>query len=69
MTNPKYMLDNGMGHDGAGFVKEVQELYKENKDRLPGVKRPTSIKASIAVAKKLGRKVYYKEDGWRYSEI
>lgn len=64
-----YRVENRLGCGGKEFVKDVQKMYKENKDKLKNVDRPTTIKAAIAVAKKLGRKVYYKEEGMQWVKI
>jgi hypothetical protein len=59
-----YRVGNGLGYNGKDFVKHVQQLYKQNQENFPLTKRPTTIKASIAFAKRLGYKVYSKEAGW-----
>jgi hypothetical protein len=64
-----YMIENRLGGSGKEFVKDAQKMYSENKDKLKNVKRPTTIKDAIAVAKKLGRKVYYKEEGMQWMKI
>jgi hypothetical protein len=63
------MIEGGLGHNGKDFVASMSKLYTKNKAKFPFTKRPTTIKAAIALAKKMGKDVYSKEDGWQWSRI